>query len=315
MILSRTRTRIVLALLATVVALLTTSIVRVEVAAAAAARANLLVTASRLTPASVQAGASTTVRATVANRGSAAAPATKAVLLLSRDRARGAGDRTLARVDVRALAAGRTATLTRKVTISAATQARSWFLLTCADSLAKVRESSERDNCRAVALTVTAASTGGADPTTPVGGDPAAGQPPQRPGITFVRDDAAVQQQLAAAGNLLLERYSFGSTGQTASYWRIWLYASGQFVYNEISWNSVGGETCTASHRGTWSFLEGYTFAEQGGGLLFKVQVATPTINGVEIFTAGNAEPNNVYVGPQFVQYELNPNMQDNCAG
>ncbi len=129
--------------------------------------------------------------------------------------------------------------------------------------------------------------------------------------ITPTRNDEA-GQAIFRGTDLLLERYKFGSTGQTADYVRIWFYASGAFRQNTIAWNSVSGESCTDTKQGTWKFLEGYTFPEGGGGALAKVELAGQ-VTGQEILVTGNNEPNNVYIGTQLIQFERNPQMQQNC--
>lgn len=162
--------------------------------------------------------------------------------------------------------------------------------------------------------TVPAPAAPGATPapgTTPA---PAVGAPTTGPGgakVTPTRDDAA-GQTIFRGGDLLLERYSFGASGQTAQYFRIWFYASGEFRQNTISWNSVSGEACTDTKVGTWKFLEGYSFPEAGGGLFVKVELAGQ-LTGQELLVAGNAEPNNVYIGTQAIQFARNPQMQQNC--
>ena len=47
------------------------------------------------------------------------------------------------------------------------------------------------------------------------------------------------------AGDLLLEWYSFGSSGRTAEYRRLWFLSDGSFRINIIDWNDVSGESCT----------------------------------------------------------------------
>ena len=113
----------------------------------------------------------------------------------------------------------------------------------------------------------------------------------------------------------LLEWYSFGSSGQTAEYRRIWLLADGSFRYNVIDWNSVSGERCTQSFAGNWTFKEGYTHPAGGGLIIVRLGITAPGLTGDEVFTFANAEPNNVYVGASNpVKYERNPQIMQNCG-
>jgi len=145
--------------------------------------------------------------------------------------------------------------------------------------------------------------------TAPTGTAPTAPgtPPPSQPDAT--RDDAA--GQAAMAGDLLLEWYSFGSSGRTAEYRRLWFLSDGSFRINIIDWNDVSGESCTNSVTGTWAFKEGYTHPAGGGLVLVKVGLTTA--QGAEdlVLTFANAEPNNVYVGVQNpVKYERNPQIR-----
>jgi hypothetical protein len=131
--------------------------------------------------------------------------------------------------------------------------------------------------------------------------------PPSQPDAT--RNDAAGQS--AMAGDLLLEWASFGASGRTAEYRRLWFLSDGSFRINVIDWNDVSGETCTNSVTGTWTFKEGYTHPAGGGLVLVKVGLTTA--QGAEdlVLTFANAEPNNVYVGAQNpVKYERNPHIR-----
>ncbi len=142
-------------------------------------------------------------------------------------------------------------------------------------------------------------------PTTP--GTP----PPSQPNAT--RDDAAGQAAMSA-GDLLLEWYSFGSSGQTAEYRRLWFLSDGTFRLNIKDWNSVSGEICRQSVVGTWNFKEGWTHPAGGGLVLVKVGLTTQ--QGAEdlILTFANAEPNNVYIGVSNpIKYERNPQIRQDC--
>ena len=150
---------------------------------------------------------------------------------------------------------------------------------------------------------------GGTAPTTPPAGG---GTPPAAPGVTHTRDDAAARAALGS-GDLLLERVDSGSV--TMTYYRIFLYGNGVFRYEKADWNQVSGEICDSAARreGTWSFAEGYTFPEKGGGVAVVINLVVNGQSSRELLLAGNAEPNNVYVGTQGIRFERNPNMRDQC--
>jgi hypothetical protein len=150
---------------------------------------------------------------------------------------------------------------------------------------------------------------GGSAPATPPAGG---GTPPAAPGVTLTRDDAAAKAALGT-GDLLLERVESGSV--TMTYYRIFLYGNGVFRYQKADWNQVSGEICDSAARreGTWSFAEGYTFPERGGGVAVVINTITNGQAARELLIAGNADPNAVYVGTAGVRFELNPNMRDQC--
>jgi hypothetical protein len=150
---------------------------------------------------------------------------------------------------------------------------------------------------------------GGTAPGTPPAGG---GTPPAAPGVTLTRDDAAAKAALGS-GDLLLERVESGSV--TMTYYRIFLYGNGVFRYQKADWNQVSGEICDSAARreGTWSFAEGYTFPERGGGVAVVINTVTNGVSARELLIAGNADPNAVYVGTAGVRFELNPNMRDQC--
>jgi hypothetical protein len=153
------------------------------------------------------------------------------------------------------------------------------------------------------------------DPT----GDPGTQPQPtdganQTPPSQTTRDDGAGRQAMGAAGDLLLERAEFGSSGQTASYYRIWMLQDGSFKYVEVSWNSVGGETCSKVQTGAWAFKEGYTFAAEGGGTIVKVTITFANgQSGDDVVAFSNANPDAVYVGVQGVRFDRNPYLANNC--
>jgi hypothetical protein len=120
------------------------------------------------------------------------------------------------------------------------------------------------------------------------------------PGLTLTRDDAA--GRVALNGDLVLER----TVGPDA-YDRIFLYSKGVFRTEEVS-----GEVCDF-REGTWAFAEGYTFPENGGGVI--VLIATVTNGQVDraLLSFLNSEPNSVAMGTAGVRYERNLKMPDQC--
>lgn len=227
---------------------------------------------------------------------------------------------------VSAVAGGRTYTLTRSGTVTgkklgtwrsaAVTGAAATRLQALAGTQVRLRIRLRSGRSTSLSAKVPAAAPGGGAPgtgtTTPA---PAAGVPGTAPGgarITLTRNDGA-GQGLVGGGDLLLERYQFGASGQTAQYNRIWFYGSGEMRINTIAWNSVSGESCTDVKLGSWVFKEAYTFPEAGGGVIVKIGVTLGGQAADEILTFGTNEPNNVYVGQQLIQFERNPQMQQNC--
>jgi len=159
-----------------------------------------------------------------------------------------------------------------------------------------------------------------APPETPTPGTPTPGTPtaPTTPGTPpatapgAVRNDAPAQQALA--GDLLLEWASFGSSGRTAEYRRIWLLTDGSFRLNVVDYNDVSGEICRQAITGTWTFKEGYTSDANGGLVLAKIGITTSGSTGDEVLTFANADPNSVYVGGSTPwRYARNPQIMQNC--
>jgi hypothetical protein len=141
---------------------------------------------------------------------------------------------------------------------------------------------------------------------------PAANNPPPTSGPQLVRDDAAGQAAMNA-GDLRLEWYEFGSSGQTAEYRRIWLLQDGSFRLNIIDWNSVGGESCRQSVTGTWAFKEGYTTTYNGGGVVVKLTITLSNGQSGDDVLAFPNTSSTVYVGEQGIPYERNPQIMQNC--
>ena len=144
--------------------------------AQAPARPDLSVTSVGRPPTTVEAGKSFSLRAAVTNRGSAGAGASTVVFLLSTNRRSDSRDiRLQGRRRVARLNARKRSRFTRSLRVPAATPARSYFVLACADGLRRVRERSERNNCRAAArrISVVRPGAGGAPPTPPTPPTPA----------------------------------------------------------------------------------------------------------------------------------------------
>ena len=131
-------------------------------AQAAPVRADLVVSGVRATPAVVAPAARVDVRAVIRNAGRRSARRTSVVLLLSKNARRDRRDRRLRSANAKALRRGKSAVLRTRVTIPAATAAGTWRIIVCADARRRVRERSERNNCRAArAVRVQAGGAGG----------------------------------------------------------------------------------------------------------------------------------------------------------
>lgn len=126
--------------------------------AAAKKRPDLVVSAVAASPAKVAAGGVLTVKDTTANRGRKAAPRSVTRYVLSKDKKLNRGDVRLRDRAVRALKPRKKhATKALKVRVPATTKPGTYWLLACADARKKVKESNERNNCRAVRKRVTIA--------------------------------------------------------------------------------------------------------------------------------------------------------------
>jgi hypothetical protein len=130
----------------------------------------------------------------------------------------------------------------------------------------------------------------------------------------LTRNDAAGQAAMAG-GDLLLEWASFGSSGRTAEYRRIWFYGDGSFRQNFIDWNDVSGEICNHSLTGTWTFKEGYTTDYGGGGVVVKIGFTFSNgQTGDDLIAFPNGNSATVYVGVQgTLAYQRNPQITQNC--
>jgi hypothetical protein len=148
--------------------------------------------------------------------------------------------------------------------------------------------------------------------TTPAPPAPAPGNVSQ---AQLTRNDAAGQAAMLTGSDLLLEWASFGASGRTAEYRRIWFYADGSFRQNFIDWNDVSGEICNHSLIGTWTFKEGYTTDYGGGGVVVKIGFTFNTgQSGDDLIAFPNGNSNTVYVSATDTKaYERNPQIMQNC--
>ncbi|HEX8104716.1 MAG TPA: RHS repeat-associated core domain-containing protein [Solirubrobacteraceae bacterium] len=159
-------------------------------AAAAAKRPDLAAKGTPKAPSTLAAGSRLTVRLKARNAGRGAAKQSVVAFFLSRDAKRDRGDLKLGRAKLRKLKARGRRTVKAKLRLPAATAPGAYRLLACLDAKAKVRERSERNNCAAAKLTVTAAADGApAGPPSPAPSAGASGSP--APGGTGDQPPAA----------------------------------------------------------------------------------------------------------------------------
>jgi subtilase family serine protease len=139
------------------IAVVAVVMVAVSPSASAAARPDLIVPQAK--PQALQAAAGASVAVTVGVRNAARGKAARSSvvrLLLSRD-ARRDGDQILAPATrVGRLKPRKTSRRRMTRTVPVATAAGSYHVLACADATKRVRERSERNNCRAVATLLVA---------------------------------------------------------------------------------------------------------------------------------------------------------------
>ncbi|GAA5123700.1 hypothetical protein GCM10023339_44040 [Alloalcanivorax gelatiniphagus] len=129
-------------------ACLTASLVPPASAAAASPRPDLTITSVTVTGAA-KPGEVISVSTKVKNASKAKAPATRTTFALSTDKSAG-GDVTLpVKSKVKALKPGKRASVKASVVLPASTADGSYFVIACADGGKKVRESNEKNNCRA----------------------------------------------------------------------------------------------------------------------------------------------------------------------
>src|SRR3954470_14458867 len=133
-------------------------------------RPNLASSALGDPPSSLARGASLAGTATIANKGKRRAGKSRTGFFLSPDAKWSVDDLALGSVKTKALGRGKKVAVVGAFKVPAAAEARGYRLLVCADSAGKVRESNERNNCRASRSTLTIAPpTGG---TTDTGNGP-----------------------------------------------------------------------------------------------------------------------------------------------
>ncbi|HWK25033.1 MAG TPA: S8 family serine peptidase [Solirubrobacter sp.] len=120
-------------------------------AAQAAPRGDLTVGAVAPRVTTIGAGQPFTVTVTVRNRGAGAVARTRTRLYLSRDAKLDARDVTLHTLATPALRRGRSSRRTVRVRTAASVAAGQYRLIACADQARRVRERSERNNCRVAA--------------------------------------------------------------------------------------------------------------------------------------------------------------------
>jgi len=119
------------------------------------AAADLIVSAVSNPPTGVRRGARFTITDTVTNRGGTATAATQTRYYFSLDAVRSTPDRVLdGRRSVPSLAAGAASTGDRLLHVPTSMPRGTYFLLACVDDIARVREASETNNCRAAATSV-----------------------------------------------------------------------------------------------------------------------------------------------------------------
>src|SRR3954447_18610265 len=135
----------------TVLTLLALAVVAVPAGAMAKPkpRPNLAASALGDPPASLARGASLAGTATIANKGRRRAGKSRTGFLLSPDAKRSTDDLALGSVKTKALGRRKKVAVVGAFQVPATAAARDYRLLVCADSAGKLRESNERDNCRA----------------------------------------------------------------------------------------------------------------------------------------------------------------------
>jgi hypothetical protein len=121
---------------------------------------DLIIQSPAASPASVQAGSTTTASCTVRNQGTASAGASNLKYYLSTNTTYETGDTYLAVDAVASLAASGSSAVSEVVTIPSATAAGTYYILFYADADAAVAESNESNNVGYIQIIVTVASAG-----------------------------------------------------------------------------------------------------------------------------------------------------------
>jgi len=122
-------------------------------AGAAPARPDLVTTKLGAVPANADPGSSFRLGATVASKGGAAAKPTAVRFYLSTDKTAGAGDVVAATVPVKKLPARRSRAVSGSITVPSTAKGLYW-VIACADGTKRLKESKEKNNCRASATQV-----------------------------------------------------------------------------------------------------------------------------------------------------------------
>lgn len=135
-------------------------------AVAAAGKPDLIV-AKISAPTDAKVGSSIRVTSTVKNTARKTAGASNTSFALSRDRKAGGDIRLAATSKVKSLRPKWPFSRTTSVSIPAGTPSGSYYLIACADSKKKVRESSEKNNCRAGGKPIRVTASAPALPTGP----------------------------------------------------------------------------------------------------------------------------------------------------
>jgi hypothetical protein len=96
---------------------------------------------------------------------------------------------------------------------------------------------------------------------------------------------------------------------------RVFFYANGVFRFYKVDWNNVSGEICDSKSKldGTWTLKEGYTFPEQGGGVVAKLAIVANGTPSEELLVTANSDPGKVYIGSIKAIFDVNQNMRDSC--
>lgn len=185
--------------------------------AAAAKRPDLAVSKLSANPMTVVTGGTVRVKDTVRNQGKRRAKKTHVAYFLSEDARKGKGDRVVSgRRTVKKLVARKRDRGSRSVTVPAGVPAGAYRLIACADARAKVKESNERNNCRAAKGTfaILAVGSDAPAPVLPAAPAPAPSSPvtPAPSGISFPQqpDPLKVSDEVESSGRTQA-MYPFGS--------------------------------------------------------------------------------------------------------